>query len=150
MLYGCMLCLAWYSVDTLLLCRVMVSGGGEIHQQPAAGGCACSARSSQGSNTLGHVSHHPVPHASTRPRPDAHPPPPPCLPAGADRLKEALQQLGLKCGGTPRQRAERLFLLRSQPLEQLERKHFAAGVTVAMSEQELQRQEQVGWLSSWE
>ncbi len=64
--------------------------------------------------------------------------------AGADRLKEALQQLGLKCGGTPRQRAERLFLLKSQPLEQLERKHFAAGVAAAKSEQDLQKQEQVG------
>ena len=50
-----------------------------------------------------------------------------CAAAGADRLKEVLQALGLKSGGTLRQRAERLFLTRNTPLEKLDRKHFAKG-----------------------
>ena len=47
--------------------------------------------------------------------------------AGAERLKEALQALGLKAGGTLRQRAERLMLTKDTPLHQLDRKHFAPG-----------------------
>jgi len=46
---------------------------------------------------------------------------------GGERLKEALAALGLKCGGTPRQRAERLWLTRSTPLHALDKKLFAAG-----------------------
>ena len=38
-----------------------------------------------------------------------------------------LQALGLKSGGTLRQRAERLFLTRNTTLEKLDRKHFAKG-----------------------
>eukprot|EP00873_Tetraselmis_striata_P024256 jgi/Tetstr1/444520/TSEL_032399.t1 len=57
---------------------------------------------------------------------------------GADRLKEALQALGLKAGGTLEQRAERLMLTKDRPLESLDRKLFAKGVTPAavMSEAE--------------
>lgn len=51
--------------------------------------------------------------------------------AGPDRLKEALAALGLKSGGTLRQRAERLFLTRDTPLTQLDRKHFAKGAAPA-------------------
>lgn len=51
--------------------------------------------------------------------------------AGADRLKEALAALGLKTGGTLRQRAERLWLTRGTPLEALEAKHFAKGAAPA-------------------
>ncbi|GLC47372.1 hypothetical protein PLESTM_002065900 [Pleodorina starrii] len=47
---------------------------------------------------------------------------------GADRLKEALSSLGLKCGGTTKERAARLWLTRDTPLSQLDRKHFAKGV----------------------
>ncbi|GIL62707.1 hypothetical protein Vafri_16876 [Volvox africanus] len=47
---------------------------------------------------------------------------------GADRLKEALSSLGLKCGGTTTERAARLWLTRDTPLSQLDRKHFAKGV----------------------
>ncbi|KAK9906790.1 hypothetical protein WJX75_008099 [Coccomyxa subellipsoidea] len=50
---------------------------------------------------------------------------------GPDRLKEALAALGLKSGGTLRQRAERLFLTRDTPLTQLDRKHFAKGAAPA-------------------
>ncbi len=50
-----------------------------------------------------------------------------CMRAGPERLKEALAALGMKTGGTVRQRAERLFLTRDTPLEQIDRKHFAKG-----------------------
>ncbi|XP_057951620.1 splicing factor SF3a60 homolog [Malania oleifera] len=46
---------------------------------------------------------------------------------GPEKLKEALVALGLKTGGTVQQRAERLFLTKHTPLEQLDRKHFAKG-----------------------
>lgn len=44
---------------------------------------------------------------------------------GPDKLKEALAALGLKVGGTVRQRAERLFLTKHTPIEKLDKKHFA-------------------------
>ncbi|CAO2171029.1 unnamed protein product [Urochloa humidicola] len=44
---------------------------------------------------------------------------------GPEKLKQALAARGLKSGGTIQQRAERLFLLKHTPLEQLDRKHFA-------------------------
>ncbi|KAK9838337.1 hypothetical protein WJX81_005551 [Elliptochloris bilobata] len=50
---------------------------------------------------------------------------------GADRLKEALGALGLKTGGTLRQRAERLWLTRGTPLEALDKKHFVKGAAPA-------------------
>ncbi|KAJ9679827.1 hypothetical protein PVL29_021669 [Vitis rotundifolia] len=46
---------------------------------------------------------------------------------GPEMLKEALAALGLKTGGTVQQRAERLFLTKHTPLEQLDQKHFAKG-----------------------
>ncbi|CAD7695224.1 unnamed protein product [Ostreobium quekettii] len=46
---------------------------------------------------------------------------------GADRLKEALQALGLKCGGTVRQRAERLFKIKGRELQELEPSLFVKG-----------------------
>ena len=44
---------------------------------------------------------------------------------GLDMLKAELQRHGLKAGGTLEQRAGRLFLLRSTPLEKLDRSQFA-------------------------
>lgn len=44
---------------------------------------------------------------------------------GLNRLKQELQQRGLKCGGTVADRAARLFVLKSTPLEQMGAKHFA-------------------------
>ena len=41
---------------------------------------------------------------------------------GAEKLKIALSQSGLKCGGTTWQRAQRLFLLKSTPLDQMKKK----------------------------
>ncbi|KAG0577495.1 hypothetical protein M758_5G153600 [Ceratodon purpureus] len=49
------------------------------------------------------------------------------LELGPDRLKEALAALGLKTGGTPQQRAERLLLTKGVALEDLDRKHFPKG-----------------------
>lgn len=46
---------------------------------------------------------------------------------GLEKSKEALAACGLKTGGTLQQRAERLFLTKYTPLEQLDRKHFAKG-----------------------
>ena len=42
-----------------------------------------------------------------------------------------LQALGLKSGGTLRQRAERLFLTKHTPLDKLDPKHFARGAAPA-------------------
>lgn len=46
---------------------------------------------------------------------------------GPEKLKEALAALGLKTGGTLKQRAERFFLTKHTPLEQLDKKHFSKG-----------------------
>lgn len=43
---------------------------------------------------------------------------------GGDGLKAELQRLGLLCGGTPADRAARLFLLKTTPLHKLDKKHF--------------------------
>lgn len=53
--------------------------------------------------------------------------------AGPDRLKEALQSVGLKSGGTLRQRAERLWLTKDMPLEQLDKKLFVKGAANAVA-----------------
>ncbi|EFJ22878.1 hypothetical protein SELMODRAFT_104720 [Selaginella moellendorffii] len=47
---------------------------------------------------------------------------------GGERLKQSLAFLGLKSGGTVQQRAERLWLTKLQPLDQLDSKHFAKGM----------------------
>ena len=61
---------------------------------------------------------------------------------GPDAIKEALAKLGLKAGGTLRQRAERLFLTRDVPLAELDRKHFVKGAAPAsvLSNEERDRQ----------
>lgn len=45
-----------------------------------------------------------------------------------ETLRDALAARGLKAGGTPAQRAERLWLAKTTPLHALDRKHFAKGV----------------------
>jgi len=50
---------------------------------------------------------------------------------GPEKLKEALAALGLKTGGTVQQRAERLFLTKDTPLENLDKKHFAKGARLS-------------------
>ncbi|XP_028118179.1 replication stress response regulator SDE2-like [Camellia sinensis] len=44
---------------------------------------------------------------------------------GMERLKSELQSRGLKCGGTLQERAARLFLLKTTPLEKLPKKLLA-------------------------
>lgn len=44
---------------------------------------------------------------------------------GMERLKTELQSHGLKCGGTLQERAARLFLLKSTPLDKLPKKLLA-------------------------
>ena len=44
---------------------------------------------------------------------------------GLDHLKAELTRVGLKCGGNLKQRAERLFLLKTSSLEDIPRKHRA-------------------------
>lgn len=44
---------------------------------------------------------------------------------GLERLKSELQSRGLKCGGTLQERAARLFLLKSTPLDKLPKKLLA-------------------------
>ncbi len=54
--------------------------------------------------------------------------------------------MGLKCGGTPRQRAERLWQVRGKDPAAVDPKLYAKGmvVTVNKSEADLAKQEQVG------
>lgn len=44
---------------------------------------------------------------------------------GAERLKSVLQSLGLKCGGTLQERAQRLFSTKGKSLEELDPSLFA-------------------------
>ncbi|KAL0908114.1 hypothetical protein M5K25_022586 [Dendrobium thyrsiflorum] len=44
---------------------------------------------------------------------------------GMDRLKMELQARGLKCGGTLQERASRLFLLKTTPLDKVPKKLLA-------------------------
>ncbi|OAY82760.1 Protein SDE [Ananas comosus] len=48
---------------------------------------------------------------------------------GMERLKTELQTRGLKCGGTLQERASRLFLLKTTPIEKLPKKVLARPVT---------------------
>ncbi len=68
-----------------------------------------------------------------------------CVDAGPDAIKEALAKLGLKTGGTLRQRAERLFLTRDTPLAELDRRHFVKGAapTSLLAPEESARQRAV-------
>lgn len=59
---------------------------------------------------------------------DAFSSPEELLALGPDRLKLALQALGLKCGGTPQQRAERLFATKGKSPDQIDKRLFAKGV----------------------
>uniref|UniRef100_A0A061SIR8 Splicing factor 3a subunit 3-like n=1 Tax=Tetraselmis sp. GSL018 TaxID=582737 RepID=A0A061SIR8_9CHLO len=61
---------------------------------------------------------------------------------GPDRLKDALQSLGLKAGGTLEQRAERLMMTKGKPLESLDRKLFAKGSAPAAALPEQEREKQ--------
>jgi splicing factor 3A subunit 3 len=63
---------------------------------------------------------------------------------GADRLKAALTALGLKCGGTVRQRAERLFAVKGKKIEEIDPSLFVKGIrpAAALSSKERARVEE--------
>lgn len=63
--------------------------------------------------------------------------------SGTDKLKEALTALGLKSGGTPQQRAERLWLTKATPLEKLDRKHFAKTSAAAKTPAEIEKLQRI-------
>lgn len=50
------------------------------------------------------------------------------LPLGADRLKSALRALGLKCGGTTQERANRLWVTKGRRLDSIDPTIFSKGV----------------------
>lgn len=62
---------------------------------------------------------------------------------GAERVKEALQALGLKCGGTLRQRAERLMLTKGKRLEELDKSLFAKGTLPAATKSAAKQEQRV-------
>lgn len=55
------------------------------------------------------------------------------LPAGADKVKEALSARKMKCGGTPLQRAQRLFQCRERELTELPANLFQKGYVPSAS-----------------
>ena len=64
---------------------------------------------------------------------------------GAEHLKTALSALGLKCGGTLRQRAERLMAIKGKKLEEIDQSLFAKGKqrpAAALSPEERARAEE--------
>ena len=44
---------------------------------------------------------------------------------GLERLKSELQRYGLKCGGNLKERAARLFLVKSTPVDKVDQQHFS-------------------------
>jgi len=46
---------------------------------------------------------------------------------GGERLKAILASIGLKCGGTPRQRAERLMMVKGKSIDEIDKSLFAKG-----------------------
>jgi len=46
---------------------------------------------------------------------------------GLEKLKQELAHHGLKCGGSLKERAERLFLLKSTPIDKMPKQHLAKG-----------------------
>lgn len=60
---------------------------------------------------------------------------------GPERLKQALKALGLKCGGTLRQRAERLFKLKGRDLSTIDPSLFAKGVVPPLTNEQNKERE---------
>lgn len=63
--------------------------------------------------------------------------------AGADKLKEALSARNMKCGGTPEQRAERLFQCRGRQLHELPANLFTKGAVPAAALDEAARSKRI-------
>ncbi|CAL5379691.1 unnamed protein product [Camellia sinensis] len=69
---------------------------------------------------------------------------------GMERLKSELQSRGLKCGGTLQERAARLFLLKTTPLEKLPKKLLAKKFYVSLDVHVGNPGEAIRWGSSAE
>lgn len=63
--------------------------------------------------------------------------------AGADKLKAALAARHMKCGGTPQQRAERLFQCRGRQLHDLPTNLFTKGAAPAATLDEAARNKRI-------
>lgn len=67
---------------------------------------------------------------------------------GLDRLKSALQALGLKCGGTLEERAQRLFMTKGKSLNSLDSSLFAKSKRKGKGSDNLQKQKEIALLEA--
>uniref|UniRef100_A0A3Q3KVW9 Splicing factor 3a, subunit 3 n=1 Tax=Labrus bergylta TaxID=56723 RepID=A0A3Q3KVW9_9LABR len=67
---------------------------------------------------------------------------------GLDRLKSALMALGLKCGGTLEERAQRLFSTKGKSLESLDPSLFAKNPKAKGPKKDVERNKEIGFLES--
>lgn len=67
---------------------------------------------------------------------------------GLDRLKSALQALGLKCGGTLEERAQRLFMTKGIALESLDQSLFAKSRRKGKGNDISQKQKEIALLEA--
>ncbi|XP_053494565.1 splicing factor 3A subunit 3 [Ictalurus furcatus] len=67
---------------------------------------------------------------------------------GLDRLKSALMALGLKCGGTLEERAQRLFSTKGKSLESLDPSLFAKNPKAKGPKKDTERNKEIGFLEA--
>ena len=67
---------------------------------------------------------------------------------GLDRLKSALQALGMKCGGTLEERAQRLFMTKGKPLDSLDPSLFAKSKRKGKGVDNVQRKREIALLEA--
>jgi len=67
---------------------------------------------------------------------------------GLDRLKSALQALGLKCGGTLEERAQRLFMTKGKPLDTLDPSVFAKSKRKGKGGDNIQKKREIALLEA--
>jgi splicing factor 3A subunit 3 len=58
---------------------------------------------------------------------------------GAETLKDALKKMGIKCGGTQSERAERLLRVKDTPLDQVDKKLRAKGPSTPIADESLRQ-----------
>ena len=67
---------------------------------------------------------------------------------GLDRLKSALLALGLKCGGTLEERAQRLFSTKGKSLESLDTSLFAKNPKTKGTKRDTERNKDIAFLEA--
>ena len=67
---------------------------------------------------------------------------------GLDRLKSGLQALGLKCGGTLEERAQRLFMTKGKSLDSLDSSLFAKSKRKGKGNDNVQKQKDIALLEA--